>query len=436
MSYNEEHVNESVEEVEKEVEKENKYIWEKRLTWILPLAIFIVTETILIFILCYNYRKQSEYISSTLPIEKSETTSDEFESTLKVLEEIDKYYKGTYVNDVNYEELTLKMANSLIASYGDKYGIYLNPKLAEESKDADSNKLLGIGVLIRAETVDDIDQLYVIDSFKGSGAEEVGIKEGCIITKINGEQLDFDKLSYNDVVDTIRGEAGTSVNISYINLNGEEITVDVERRQVTTETISFKVINSEIGYIKIRDFTANTSVEFKEVIEYFKTRHIEKIIFDLRDNTGGLLTTVTAMLDEVIPQKDVIYIVDKDEEIVETYSTDDKYYEFNSVCIINKDTASASELFVKSLQENGNTTVIGETSYGKGTVCSVIPLSDGGTLQISSFKYLTSSKECIEGIGVIPDIEMKLPENKEEISYKLSIDEDDIIVESIKLLSK
>ena len=142
------------------------------------------------------------------------------------------------------------------------------------------------------------------------------------------------------------------------------------------------------------------------------------------------------MLDSLLPEQDLIYIEDKDKEIVETYTSDKKEYNFSGVCIINENTASASELFVKSLQEAGKVTVVGNTSYGKGTVCSVIPLENGGSLQLSTFKYLTSSKECLEGIGVIPDIEMYLPEEKEAIQYKLDIKDDDIIIESVKLLSE
>lgn len=202
---------------------------------------------------------------------------------------------------------------------------------------------------------------------------------------------------------------------------------------VETTTVKYKVINNNIGYINIRDFTYSTDEEFKAVLEYMSHRNIDKFIFDLRDNTGGLLDTVVNMLDTLLKEKDIIYIENKDKEIVETYKSDSNGYEFDAVCIINGNSASASELFVKSLQEEGHT-VVGTKSYGKGTVCSVVPLENGGSLQLSTFKYLTSSKECVEGIGITPDIELKLPEHKENIQYKLDISEDDIIVESVKIL--
>lgn len=383
----------------------------------------------------------SVYVRNTslLKVEKSETSSDEYTKSMEILSEIDKYYKGAYVNDITYDDLTLKMANSLIASYGDKYGVYLDPELAEESNAELNNEISGIGVLIRAElaeTEEEIDRLYIIDVYDGSDALEKGMVPGSIITKMNGENFDFSSIGYNELISQIRGKAGTYVNLTFITPDGEEITADIERKNVETSTINYKVINNNIGYVNIRDFSAKTDEELENVLKYFENRKIEKIIFDLRDNSGGLLDTVVNMLDSLLPEQDLIYIEDKDKEIVETYTSDKKEYNFSGVCIINENTASASELFVKSLQEAGKVTVVGNTSYGKGTVCSVIPLENGGSLQLSTFKYLTSSKECLEGIGVIPDIEMYLPEEKEAIQYKLDIKDDDIIIESVKLLSE
>ena len=399
------------------------------------ISYLLVIETIFIIIVGIQVLVKVK-TNKRLEVNKSETTSEQLDETFETLKEIDEYYSGAYIEDVDYEDLTLKMANALVASYGDKYGIYLDPELSDEQDAELNNTLSGIGVLIRAEeaeTDDEVDRLYVIESYKGSDALEKGIVRGCMITKVNGEEFNFEEVSYNDVIDKIRGKAGTHVEITFINNDGEEITEDIERRKVETTTVTYKVINNEIGYINIRDFTSNTDEEFRNVLKYMENREIDKLIFDLRDNSGGLLETVVNMLDDLLPAQNLIYIENKDKEIVEVYKSDKKHYDFEGVCIINENSASASELFVKSLQEQGHI-VIGETSYGKGTVCSVIPLETGGSLQISTYRYLTSSRECVEGIGVIPDIEIKLPEEKEKIQYKLEITEDDLIIQSIKYL--
>ena len=412
--------------------KENKLYYP-----LLIMFMLLIIETT--FVVCLIVKISSTINESTyLATTKSDETSEDLSDTLETLEEIDKYYSGAYVNDIDYDDLTLKMGNALIASYGDKYGVYLDPELTNNQNAELNNELSGIGVLVRAEVAeseDDFDRLYVIEAYKGSDALDKGITTGSLITAINGNKINFAEQSYDDVIGEIRGDAGTTVDITFLDKEGKENTYSVERRMVETTTVKYKVINNNIGYINIRDFTYSTDEEFKAVIEYMSHRNIDKFIFDLRDNTGGLLDTVVNMLDTLLKEKDLIYIENKDKEIVETYKSDSNGYEFDAVCIINGNSASASELFVKSLQEEGHT-VVGTQSYGKGTVCSVIPLENGGSLQLSTFRYLTSSKECVEGIGITPDIELKLPEHKEAIQYKLDIKDDDIIIESVKLLSE
>ena len=401
------------------------------------LSILVMIETSFIISFVCKITKLNKDLSATA-VYKSETISESFENTMSILSDIDKYYKESYVGEVNYDDLTLKMANALIMSYGDEYGLYLDPELTSAEDNEMNNKFRGIGVLVRAEiseSEDDFDRFYVIKAYDGSDAKEKGIDKGCLITHINGERVDFSDGNTNNDIDKIRGEKGTTVEITFLNAEGEEITEAIERKDVDTTTVEYKVINNTIGYIEISDFSLKTDEEFADVLKYMEHRDVDKLIFDLRDNTGGLLDTVVNMLDTLLPEQDIIYIENKNGEIVQTYSSDKNSYNFECVCIINGGTASASELFAKTLQEQGHK-VVGETSYGKGTVCSVERLSDGGTLQFSTYRYLTGDKVCVEDIGVVPDVEMKLPESKEKILYKLDISDDDIIVESIKMLSE
>lgn len=450
MNCDNENIFESKLTPDKEVEsrEENKVNTELRVNKSNKLAImlFIVTfllvlETILICTMNHTIGELADKISKDiiLPIEKADENADEFNSMTDLLSEIDAYYKGAYVGDINYENLDYVMANSLIYLYGDKYGIYRTPEEVIEDQRELHSELTGVGILVRAESEDNegtYDRLYVIDSYDGSDALEKGLTKGCTIIKVNDEDIKFNEVSYNDVIEKIRGEEGTSVRLTFINKDGEEITQDIERRKLETVSIRYNVINNEIGYIHIRDFVASTDKEFKEVLKYFENRGIDKIIFDLRDNTGGLLDSVVGMLDSLLPEQDIIYTENKNKEICSVYKSDSEEYNFKGVCIINGRSASASELFVKSLQESGKVTVVGEKSYGKGTVCRVIPLQNGGSLNISSYRFLTSSGECLEGVGITPDIEMKLSEEEEAILYKLDISEDDIIIESVKLLSE
>lgn len=372
--------------------------------------------------------------------------NDELEDAINTLEEISNYYEGLYVNDIDYDNLKLNLVNALIQSYGDKYGEYLTPELAVDSKRQMNNLVYGIGVLVRAELGTDTetdetsktskDDIYIIDVYEGSGAEEVGITAGCRLTKINGEDINFDEKSYNDIIDSIRGEENTTVNITYIDTDNKEHTVDVVRKAVTTNTVKYQVLDDNVGYIKIREFNSNTDEEFKEALEYMTENNISNFVFDLRDNPGGLLDSVVNTLDILLPNQTMLYVVDSNGDTVDTYKSDKDCMKFNSVCLVNENTASAAELFTQTLKDEKLTTVIGTKTYGKGTVCTVLTTSDGGSLQISTNKYLTPSKTCVEGVGVIPDIEMKLSEDKAKISYKLDIKEDDLINKAIDTLNK
>lgn len=376
----------------------------------------------------YTENKEENTIESNIQDEETE-----LDKAYKLLKEIEQYYKTSYVGELDTEKLELNLANALVQSYGDKYGVYLTPELAEDDKNTMNNILYGIGVLVRAELNNGSSELYVVDSYDGSSALENGIVKGCRIVEIEGAKFDFTKETYADVVNKIKGDEGTYVNITFIDNKNNIHECKVERRKINIKTVDYKILNN-IGYINIREFDANTDEEFEKALKYMKDNKIEKIIYDLRDNTGGLLESVVNMLDNLLPETTFLYIQDSNNNILQTFKSDKDMYTFKSVCIINNNTASASELFVQTLKEQGITTVIGETSFGKGTVCNVIDLSNGGTLQISTFKYLTISKECIEGVGVKPDIEMKLPEEKEAIQYKLDISDDDIINNAIKIL--
>lgn len=402
--------------------------------WVVVL--YMITCVVLIVLMMYLLVKQIKETDTYDDIKPNAEleVETELDKTYKILKEIEELYSRYYVNEEDTSTLEFNMANAMIQSFGDKYGLYLTPELAENESNAMNNILYGVGVLVRAEIHDGVSSMYVIDSYDGSSALEQGITRGCKIIEVGGRKLDFNTWSYDDVINEIKGDVGTSISIKFIDNNGNTLTKNIERRKLKIETIEYQILQDNIGYILIRDFERETDEDFRKALEYMHDNNVSKIIYDLRDNHGGLLETVVNMLDCLLPYMEFMYIQDSNNNIVDVFTSDDNMYGMTSVCIINGTTASASEFFVQTLKEYGNTTVIGEKSFGKGTVCDVLDLSNGGSLQISSYKYLTISKNCLEGIGVIPDIEMRLPDNKYNIQYKLDIEDDDIILKSIELL--
>ena len=364
------------------------------------------------------------------------------DDTIAMMKEVEQRYLNNYVDDIDYEQVKYYTVNAMIQAFGDKYGAYLDEEHVDIIDNKLTNSVKGIGVLIRAEINEDkdYDQLYVIDVYADSGAEKAGLKTGDIITKVNeksfkfNEELTFDNLIRNE----IKGSIGTTCTITYIdNKDNKEKTVEVERSDVKTTSVKYEKINNNIGYIKINEFGINTVEEFKTALDYMLDNNINKVVFDLRGNSGGLLDSAKAMIDCFLPEMDALYITDKDGNIEEVQRTkNNNEYNISGVCLVNNKTASAAELFTQTLHDYGLAKTIGEKTVGKGTVCSVEPTTDGGELSLSSNRYQIFNHTEIEGKGVTIDYELKLPEEKQKIDYKLPLSEDDLVQKAIEVINE
>lgn len=365
--------------------------------------------------------------------------NDTLEDTQKLMNEIENLYEELYVNEIERENIDEYVLNSLINAYGDKYAAYRDPSETISNYNAKTSHISGVGILCHTEFDDDyLDDygIYLIDVYDGSPAEKAGLEIGDKIVAVNGKKLSISKYNFSEANSDIRGDIGTDVDITYLDAsdNNKEKTVTITRKNANVNTIRYHAINDEIGYIVIRSFEESTAKEFDEAIKYFTNHGIHKFIFDLRDNGGGLAETCITMLDELLPNGVIVTQFDKNGNEIETSYSDENCVDFTSVCIINESTASAAEMFVKSLVDWGYTKTIGSTSFGKGTICTTFNLSNGGSVTMSTGKFLTKSMEDIEKVGIKPDVEMRLDRKKQEISYKLTDDEDDLIQKAIDML--
>lgn len=366
--------------------------------------------------------------------------NDKLEDVQKLMNEIENIYETSYVEEIDRTEIDAYVCNALIDAYGDRYAVYRDPGDTASNYNEIGSHVQGMGVLLRAEIDDDKDDfdLYLIDIYDGSPAEKAGLEIGDKITHVNGKQLSVTKYKYDEVTKDIKGETGTTFDITYIDAEtGKSETTTVTRANAQTYTVRYSEVEldgEKLGYIRIRQFETDTDEQFNEALEYFEARGIYKYIFDLRDNSGGLKETVLSMLDTLLPEGLLFKEIDANGNVAEINMSDSKHKEFESITLINDRTASASELFTKALKDFGKTTVVGETSVGKGTVCTTFNLSNGGSVMVSTGKYLTKSEEDIEGVGIKPDYEMKLPKEKAEIDYKLPIEDDDLIDKAKELL--
>ena len=354
----------------------------------------VVTGIVIGIVLCIavaGANRLSSYLSSDLDYEDK-------------VEVIKSYLESYYIGEIDEEALEDGILSGMLEALDDDYAAYYTAEEMEELLEENSGEYAGIGISI---TMNDDGYPVVYKVFEGTPAEEAGLQVNDIIIEAGGV-TGFESL--DDVVAVVRGDEGTTVDITVLR-DDEEIEFTVERRIIEVETITYEMLDNNIGYIYISEFDTVTETQFEEAVDALVEDGAEGIIFDLRDNPGGQLDTVVAMADYILPEGTIVTVEDASGN-VDTYSSDDENsLDLPMVCIINGNSASASEVFVGALKDYGVAAVVGETSFGKGIVQTLWQLSDGSGIKFTTAAYYTPNGTSLQGVGIMPDIEVSLPED-------------------------
>ena len=344
----------------------------------------------------------------------------------EVLENI----KKDYVDDVDQAEMMDSAINGVLQSL-DPYSAYMSPELFKEMQTDTRGEFGGLGIEIGMES----GVVKVISPIDDTPAEKAGIKAGDYIVKIGNEQVQGKSLM--EAVKLMRGPVGTTINLTIRRKNVKKpLEFNITRKIIEVQSVSSKVISKEenIGYVRLKSFNENSDKQFLKSIKKFEKKpKIKGYVIDLRNNPGGLLTQAINITDFFLDDGEIVST--KGRKISETRKffarKGDEIKGKPLVVLINNGSASASEIFAGALKDHKRAIILGESSYGKGSVQSIIPLGNGGGMRLTISKYYLPSGESISEVGVTPDILV------EEIGndFKINSEKDNQLNYAIKLFN-
>lgn len=388
---------------------------------VIIIIIFALAEVLAT--LKYKNLKGKIAVESLKGSSKEETIKN-ISSNMKSLRSvIDKMYIG----DIDENKLREEALKGYIKGIGDKYTEYFTKEEWGKLNEVVSGEFYGIGVYL--ELSKDEKNIVITSVMKDSPAEKAGLKSGDILVKVN--EKDIDSEDFENVTKYIKGEKGTKVKVT-VYREKEKIEKEIERQEIKVNSTKHKMLENNIGYIHISTFTEHTDKDFEASYKELENQGMKKLIIDVRFNTGGELEATKKVLEQLL-KKDSQIIITRDkegkEEVIKTKKGTNKNIEI--VVLGNNYSASASEILISALVDNKVAKFVGEKTYGKGVIQTIVPLSDGGALKVTTEEYLRQNKEKINKIGITPEFEVKLdlkgmekenPDDKKDNQLQKAID--------------
>lgn len=345
------------------------------------------------------------------------------------VDSIDAIIDARYLDEVDKDKVESYMYKGMIAGLGDPYSTYYTKEEYNQMMESTNGKYKGIGVYVSQDP--NTKKITIADVIEGGPAQEAGLKAGDVIIKVEDE--DITQQDINSVTAKIKGEAGKPVRVTVLRAEDgkeeKELEFNVDRREIEVKTIKYEMLADKVGYIQITEFDETTVDQFKKAIDDLNKQNMKGLVVDLRDNPGGLLTSVSSMLDYILPEGLVVYTQDK-------YGNKDEYKSDSKTALnvpmtvlTNGNSASASEIFAGAVQDYGVAKLVGTKTFGKGIVQEVRKLSDGSAIKLTISKYYTPKGRNIHGTGIEPDIEVEL--DKEVSGENYSKDKDNQLKKAI-----
>lgn len=333
------------------------------------------------------------------------------------LNAIDSVLESFYFGDVDDETAKDNIYKAYLSSYGDKYTMYYTADEYKALKESTNGKFYGIGAVCQLSGEGGV---LLVDVYDNGAGYQAGLRSGDRVVNVDGRDITGMELS--SAVALIKGDKGTSVTLEVIR-GTERLTFSAVRDAVEAKTVSYTLLDNNIGYLSISQFEEVTTKQFKAAVEDLQSQGMKGLVIDIRNNPGGLLDTVVGMLKYMLPDGLIVYTEDKQGNRKEYKGQDNDEFNLPLAVIVNGNSASASEIFAGAIQDYGKGTIIGTQTYGKGIVQTVKPLTDGSAIKFTIAKYFTPKGQDIHGKGVTPDM---------VVEYDTDADVDTQLDEAIK----
>ena len=326
-----------------------------------------------------------------------------------------------YFRPVSDETLFQGAVKGMASSLGDPYSLYLTGDVYKSFMEQTTSAFGGVGIIIGEDKQGDF---YILAVFKKGAAHDAGIQPGGKLVAVDGKKLHG--MEPMLAANLVRGKVGTAVTLT-IEENGKVKDYKMHRSDVVLPTVSDQMVSGDIGYIHIYTFATHTGEEFKEALRDVKAKGARKLIIDVRMNPGGLITSVVDVADQILTRGPVVSYQAKN-GTKQTFDIDGISKPMPMVLLIDRNSASASEILAGAVQDKKEGIVMGEKSFGKGTIQSVEELSDGTALKISIAQYLTAGGRKIDKIGIKPDVAVQ------QTGTPFDMNSDSVLQEAIRKL--
>ncbi|MBQ8123889.1 MAG: S41 family peptidase [Ruminococcus sp.] len=332
------------------------------------------------------------------------------------LQLMDTYVRDNFYGEINEGDLSDGILKGYISGLDDQYSRYLTADEYLSEQSDDSGELVGLGLTLAQ---DESGYIRISEILTDSPAAETGLVQGDLIIKIDG--LDVIDAGFEESVEAMRGTEGSSITLT-IRRDGIDTDYTFTRRAINVVSVTGEMLGGYIGYIKITGFKKNTPEQFIETLERLTTNGAKYLLFDVRDNPGGLVSALEECLDPLLPEGVVATAEYKDGHSETIAYSDASELDLPMAVLVNEKTASAAELFAGALKDFGKASIVGMQTFGKGVMQATTPFEGGGAIVLTVAEYKTPFSPCYNGVGITPDYRVENEEADIDAQYSKAIE--------------